>query len=473
MTPARLALVLGVVLAVFAAGAPRSEAATVTRLEPQGGDPHILTMDIASDRLGTTLTNTVFLPDDYSPSGPALPVVYYLHGTVIPYVNDPSLRPALASSWELNALGPDGGRAQMQLQDFPAMLARAHYIVVAPDTAFNRTVCDVCIWMDGRNGQGLQMESYIYDELIPLVQSTFNARTDRAGRGIMGFSMGGWGALLHGLRHPDRFGVVGGVSPVADATDPILAAAFFEPFGYFRAQGNGFLLTDPVSWQSFSPVYLASNAAGAGEKISISNGDGCVNPLDVVLNAECRAHPPLLNPIFTAGEISLRRDMEANAGSFDAQGARFSYYTSPGVHGANNAMLYRTRYVDAFNAAFARPSVPAPEQFSYRSVDPSFSIWGYDVTISRPNREFASFSRVTSTHLVLRGSGTAHVVTPPEFAAGRTYHVGHQVVVADAEGRLAFDADIGPTSTVDQPATLSGQGEMSFRNQVDVTISPD
>lgn len=59
---------------------------------------------------------------------------------------------------------------------------------------------------------GMQMESFIIKELIPYIDSNYRTRTDRMGRAITGFSMGGHGGLWLGIRHSDIFGSAGSTS---------------------------------------------------------------------------------------------------------------------------------------------------------------------------------------------------------------------------------------------------------------------
>jgi enterochelin esterase-like enzyme len=49
-------------------------------------------------------------------------------------------------------------------------------------------------------------------EIIPQVERSYRASTDRSSRAIAGLSMGGGEALVIGLNHPDRFAAVGGFS---------------------------------------------------------------------------------------------------------------------------------------------------------------------------------------------------------------------------------------------------------------------
>ena len=58
-----------------------------------------------------------------------------------------------------------------------------------------------------------RMYSYVTQELPELVQANFPARADA--QGIFGHSMGGHGALVCGLRNPERFRSVSAFAPIA------------------------------------------------------------------------------------------------------------------------------------------------------------------------------------------------------------------------------------------------------------------
>lgn len=59
-------------------------------------------------------------------------------------------------------------------------------------------------------------EDYIVNDLISDVESKFAVATGRSNRGIVGISMGGFGAVKLALRHPDLFVFAGGISPAID-----------------------------------------------------------------------------------------------------------------------------------------------------------------------------------------------------------------------------------------------------------------
>jgi enterochelin esterase-like enzyme len=55
-------------------------------------------------------------------------------------------------------------------------------------------------------------EAVVVKDLIPLVDATYRTIPDRNHRAIAGFSMGGGQAFMIGLRHPDLFASIGGLS---------------------------------------------------------------------------------------------------------------------------------------------------------------------------------------------------------------------------------------------------------------------
>lgn len=50
-------------------------------------------------------------------------------------------------------------------------------------------------------------EDYLIDEIVPHVDKTFRTLNDRDSRAVVGKSSGGYGALVHAMRHADTFGL--------------------------------------------------------------------------------------------------------------------------------------------------------------------------------------------------------------------------------------------------------------------------
>jgi hypothetical protein len=89
-----------------------------------------LTLSYDSPALGERTENSAYLPTSYSPAGAAAPVMYYLHGTVVPYLDNPNLAPVTSFESLLDMVGSGGGFTQTQLEDFPSQVDRADFIVV-------------------------------------------------------------------------------------------------------------------------------------------------------------------------------------------------------------------------------------------------------------------------------------------------------------------------------------------------------
>jgi hypothetical protein len=104
----------------------------------------------------------------------------------------------------------------------------------------------------------------------------------------------------------------------------------------------------------------------------------------------------------------------------------------------------------------AKPAAPTPRGgFRYRSISPSFAVWGYDVSVKRDVREFLELRNVSAGGMVVQGSGSATIHTPPRYRPEHPYAISGagaavQRVVADRAGRLAFTVDLGPSHTTEE-----------------------
>lgn len=85
---------------------------------------------------------------------------------------------------------------------------------------------------DGDGTPDWRYEDYFFNELVPFIERSYRTRTDKGGRAIAGFSMGGGAATVYGVHHPEKFSMVYDVS------------------GYLRAQQMEFLKGDPsAAWR--------------------------------------------------------------------------------------------------------------------------------------------------------------------------------------------------------------------------------
>src|SRR5690606_14830152 len=186
---------------------------------------------------------------------------------------------------------------------------------VAPDTDRDETWCETCWWIDGQkdvlpnvrpvSAEVMPAESFLYEELMPLVESVFNVRKDAGGRGITGFSMGAAGAWVQGLRHPDRFSYVAPISGAYDIVSDPLLTPVIESFGYMRDQGySPWVLQN--EWPRFNPKHLIGNFAGQNVKLTLSGGDACLGS-SLLTAPDCRTYSPVRNPAAATVELILRR----------------------------------------------------------------------------------------------------------------------------------------------------------------------
>lgn len=136
--------------------------------------------NVQSAILNRQIKYNVLLPDGYDQSTESYPVVYLLHG----YGDN-------QTAWHTN-----GG-----LQ---------HYV----DSNIGTTVPMIYVmpegyntyYIDRYNGNYPYMKMFV-DELVPEIDKKFRTKADRTQRAVMGYSMGGYGALILPALNPDVFSV--------------------------------------------------------------------------------------------------------------------------------------------------------------------------------------------------------------------------------------------------------------------------
>jgi S-formylglutathione hydrolase len=93
------------------------------------------------------------------------------------------------------------------------------------------------------------MWTHVTTELPALAESSFPVDLTR--QAIMGHSMGGHGALIIGLRHPDRFCSVSAFSPIVAPSQVPWGQKAFE----------GYLGADRAAWRKHDAVALIDDGA--------------------------------------------------------------------------------------------------------------------------------------------------------------------------------------------------------------------
>ncbi|PSR16092.1 S-formylglutathione hydrolase [filamentous cyanobacterium CCP3] len=105
-----------------------------------------------------------------------------------------------------------------------------------------------------------RMYSYVVEELPALIAENFAIRADRMG--IFGHSMGGHGALVCGLRNPERFKSISAFAPIAAPSQC--------PWG--QKAFSGYLGSDTAAWKSYDATELVKDYAQPERTILIDQG---------------------------------------------------------------------------------------------------------------------------------------------------------------------------------------------------------
>jgi len=200
-------------------------AAALTGVTPLRAEVRTTTLHSAA--LGRDVPCAVHLPPSYAEGSKTYPVVYVLHGLFETH-----------QFWERRGLAAI-------VDDLWARHVLPEFVVVA---------------VDGGNSFFLNSPQGAYEDLVTkdavaFAESNYRVRRERAGRALLGVSMGGYAALRIALSHPDLYAAVATHSAMllagpprpGQGADPYQLAAFARVFGeppdlaLWRAN-------DPLDW---------------------------------------------------------------------------------------------------------------------------------------------------------------------------------------------------------------------------------
>ena len=226
-----------------------------------------------SPALGVEKHYVVYLPPSYA-TAPArrYPVAFYLHGLTgneADWVSLASIDVVADSliaggSPEMIVVMPDGDDGwYTNWEEAPQP-----YGACLVDTLLNRAAPALCVVQ-------ARYEDYIARDLVRHVDSTYRTLGDRRHRGIVGLSMGGFGAVTVALEHPDVFSAAashsGVLSPLYAGPHPFAAPAHYHRSidslaadwrGIWEAIAPAFGRTI-ASWTARDPAQLARRLAAA------------------------------------------------------------------------------------------------------------------------------------------------------------------------------------------------------------------
>ena len=173
---------------------------------------------------------SVYLPPDYETSNRSYPVLYLLHG----YSDD-------ETGWiqfgEANIIADHG----IANRDFSPC------IIIMPDGK-------VTWYVNSADGKDPWEDMFI-KEFIPFIEKEYRIRPEKEFRAIAGLSMGGNGALLLSMHHPDLFSSCVAMSAGVFTDEEIIANDQYDQ--YFK-DIYGEKPKNDVSehWKANSPLYL-------------------------------------------------------------------------------------------------------------------------------------------------------------------------------------------------------------------------
>jgi len=298
-------------------------------------------------------------------------------------------------------------------------------------------------WVDDSGFDPQRWETFHIDEVLPWADATLRIAPGRSQRFVAGDSMGGYGAMAYAALYPDRFGGAAELSGFVDLL-------YLESSGMIGVDGQsaqtyqvppgaifGDRTTDEVIWRGNNPVDLAENLAWTDLVLRHGNG----------LPGEHGGNPD-------AGEAAIRLTGISFHDRLDELGIDhlwddFGNGTHIWPYWEEGLQIAMPRWLD-----LAAADAPAPVPFSYTTIEPDFSVHGFDVTLDRQVAEFATLTDVAPAGFTLTGSGTATVMTTGWYEPDRTYEIAQggtiSTVVADGAGRLTIPVDLGPSHTAQQ-----------------------
>jgi enterochelin esterase-like enzyme len=200
---------------------------------PKEGIPGVEHRTFASAALKKDVGYMIRVPADYGTSDKRYPAIFYLHGMTDCESTHPELFAVMAEAEKKGELPPTilvyamGGRTSW--------------------------------FTDGE----IPAETLIVKELIPHVDGAFRTVAGREGRGLIGWSMGGFGALKLATKHPSLFGAVVGLGGAYRTKSEITA----RPGPWYVTQFG----KDPERYHAESPyAWVETNADALRGKTRIS-----------------------------------------------------------------------------------------------------------------------------------------------------------------------------------------------------------
>lgn len=221
----------------------------------------------ASSALGVTKRYEVYLPGGYDTSAARYPVVFLLHGlggNETNWLEHGDLQ-ATADALHLGAIVvmPDGDAG---------FYANAASGTSYDECAKTKTPFNGAEAAESYCVRTPRYEDYLTRDLVSEIDARYRTIADKRARGIGGLSMGGFGALMLAMRHPDLYGAVASHSGLASllydgphpyAPGKVVRAESPDAWGKrypdkMRALVRGIFGPSIARWREHDPALLAA-----------------------------------------------------------------------------------------------------------------------------------------------------------------------------------------------------------------------
>ena len=430
-------LVLLVAALAILAGAVPASAASLQLVSSEQLGPRLSELTFTTPAVAGETKVRILAPAGYDRSGATrYPVLFLLHGA------------------------SDDFRSWTDKGDAEKITAGLRAFVVMPDSGPGSGYVD---WYNSGAVGPPAWETYHLGQLLPWVDAHLPTLGTRAGRAIAGLSMGGYGAMEYAARHPDLFVSATGLSPAVDLTNPpLIAVNTATDLFDVDHSAYGDYSTDAIRWHGKNPTDLAENLLGLDLTLRTGNGmpGGPGGDTGDPVEAEVHEEATHLHEQLTGLGI---------AHVFDDYGAggHAWYYWQRGLR----------QLVPHLAEVFAHPPAP-PSRFDYKTIDPRYAVYGWDVAITRPALEFSELRHAGRGGFELRGSGDAVVTTATVAEPGRRVRAiirsgagtTTQALRADDAGRVRLAVPLGPGNPDQElsPQARAGGGTKVYATRVEL-----
>jgi S-formylglutathione hydrolase FrmB len=430
-------LLLVTAAAVLGLAAPAVAAQDPQLLESEDLSPRLQELTFKTSALAEPTKVRILLPAKYATQREHhYPVLYLLHG---------------ASGDQTSWTDPGQGEAEQLTAGLPL-------IVVMPAGGRGGFYTN---WFNNGAGGQPRWEGWHIKRLIPYIDSHYRTLAVRRERAIAGLSMGGFGTFSYASRHPDLFTAALSLSGAVDPTTPAgIAPPVIDSISASDGGPPGSLwgpfATQEVRWRAHDPYDLAENLRGLALWLRTGNGQPG-GPFGGGPNVD----------VTEAGVLAMATTLHQRLLDLKIPHVFDNYGAGHHLWAYWNRGLKQT--LPAIMKRFHRGSKP-PARVTFTAAEPSYSVYGWSVSVKRPAMEFSRLAKAYRRGFTLSGSGSATVTTPALYAPRHTYTVTvrgkARQLKATRRGRLRIAVPLGRGNTAQQ--FTSGATTRVFRASVKI-----